>query len=63
MSFHKYTLWLFLTQTDWNIQQEKFLYKIPNNIMGLPWFQLKTVVDTEAPERFRQSKASTVKAA
>jgi len=28
--------------------------------MGLPWFQLKTVVDTEVPERFKQSKASNI---
>ena len=32
--------------------------KIPKNIMGLPWFQLKTVVDSEAPERFKQSKVN-----
>ena len=37
---------------------DRFLNKIPNNIMGLPWFQLKNVVDNEAPERFKQSKAS-----
>jgi hypothetical protein len=39
---------------------EKFLNRIPKNIMGLPWFQLKTVVDTEAPERFKQSKVSLI---
>ena len=31
---------------------DKFLYKIPSNIMGLPWFQLKRVVDANA----RQSR-------
>ena len=38
-----------------------FLIKVPDNIMALSWFQLKSIVESELPEQFKESKVTWFK--
>jgi hypothetical protein len=40
---------------------ENFLLKVPDNIMDLSWFQLKSIVESELPEQFKESKVTRLK--